>query len=136
MSSLVQEPDLRATEILSRLGVNHNRGRFLMTEFGSLDNLETVSVSEVLDVRQIGKRTVEKIGIWNDSGAPVKDIPRQPCHECGNPHVGFFDVKEMSELPYEIEDLDYPHMCSRVMYDDKVRLYCHNEPFDSRWYDT
>jgi hypothetical protein len=84
MGFLKTEEELTFSHIVERIGdLNHYQAKNLLSEFGDLDTLETAHAEEVIAVPQIGPKTIENIGIWDENGDPVESIPRTPCAVCG-----------------------------------------------------
>lgn len=84
------DEELTFRRIIERVGdTTHYQAKYLEAEFGDIDVLEQATAEAVLAVQQIGPKTIENIGIWDENGDPVDTITRKPCAVCGNEYAHY-----------------------------------------------
>lgn len=65
-------------------GIGSLKAKTILDEVGSLESLESLPLAEFLNIDGVGQGTADSIGIWNEKGVPVGQIPRNPCPVCGD----------------------------------------------------
>lgn len=96
-----EDDQLSFKSVLARTaGLTHHQCKNLQDEFGDLDTLERAHADEVKRVKQIGEKSIENIGIWDEDGEPVNTITRKPCPHCGEEYSSFLRVSgRKGQLP-------------------------------------
>lgn len=83
-NQLIEDTDPRIIEYHVEHMGRRSSQKLLDKIGGDISNIEEMTRSEFTNIKGVGDKTAECIGIWDESGRPVKRISRNPCPVCGD----------------------------------------------------
>lgn len=102
-------------------GIGEKKARRILEQTGGIVGMYRYSRGEMESLDGVGPATVETIGLWDEKGTRVHDLPDNPCPECGEE---FDENAGRTLLPEELDGA--VRVCSSSAYSSRsVSHYIH-----------